>query len=437
MTGRRAILIGNSVSYGDTSRDVKASVVRSVLRQLQDDLEGLGDFAFTSFNVLIDKGTDAVRRELLRSIRTASRAEEQLLLYYFGHGVIPPFGDELYLYCRGSRHTEPPTMLKFSDIVEMMHSYSVPAAIVMLDCCYAGTVASKMRLLDEYKGKYFLMASVTWKEKAAIDYGETPIGVFTRYALNAFKNPGARLPHTRDVTFRSYYDLVERLAVAKSQQRAMSADGNLGGDIFFKQTSTPKIQAGARRTVPKKSAYRKMLMVGQLLLAKEYPSLASLYAFVGQLKPPEFLQPVKVGKNKVEYQCSSKDSFSSYVGLCKWFGIVEDSLPLRLTAAGKTMVRQQGAKFNEGLHAAILEKWSQYGVGISDLEDAIGIRIRNSGIPSSERIFTDISLSKKMRMSKKIFNLLLDLTGYVGAVNYSAERTFFLAIPEETKLDDL
>jgi hypothetical protein len=58
-----------------------------------------------------------------------------------------------------------------------------------------------------------------------------------------------------------------------------------------------------------------------------------------------------------------------------------------------------------------------------------------AGIPSGEALWFDMFLSKKLMMSKWLFNELLDLTGYTGAFNLSRERTFFLASQADSVYD--
>lgn len=76
----------------------------------------------------------------------------------------------------------------------------------------------------------------------------------------------------------------------------------------------------------------------------------------------------------------------------------------------------------------ILSKYDwMYGVELSDIVDVIAERLRRSSIPTGNAIWFDMYRSKRLFMPKRLFQEMLDLTGYVGAINLTRERTFFLA----------
>jgi hypothetical protein len=77
------------------------------------------------------------------------------------------------------------------------------------------------------------------------------------------------------------------------------------------------------------------------------------------------------------------------------------------------------------LHKLLIAAWLSYGFEISEFEDAVYRRIKRGSAPSLRGIHRDLSLKRPLGMSRDLFTVLLDLTGYVGALNYSDEKTFF------------
>jgi hypothetical protein len=255
--------------------------------------------------------------------------------------------------------------------------------------------------------------------------------VFSKFLLDGFNNQGAREPLSRDVTFKSLNMFADKMTRGKSKQIPYSIDGGLAADIFFKQTAEPMIASEVRDYVAKKSSYRKLFILCSYLLKTTFPTDRSFYRFVTKRKPQEFLTPIKVQAGVVKYSVVGLDTFKRYLDLSRLLGVVEKDMPLRLTPKGKWMMRRDGKFYNIGLLDAVKRMWMSYGLQIADIEDTIGTRIKNNGVPSIEGIYMDMFLGKKVSIRKELFKVLLDLTGYVGALKYSADRTFFLVSSEE------
>jgi hypothetical protein len=431
MSTRDAILVGNSVAYQDKSKNITKQVVERSIADLSKQLMGLGEeFSFSTTEIL-DRPNESARRAVLSAIKATHQKQKDLLLfYYFGHGIKPVDRDALCLFFNNSNPADQTTMLSFSTIAEWLGNFRIPKAVIMLDCCYAGAVRDEVHLLHGYKGSYFVMAAATPKEKARADYeDEQPFGVFSKFLLNAFNNPRVR-SLGRDVTFRSFYNYLEQQTRKASHQHPYHIDLNLGNDVFFKQTTEPVI-ASEVRDAPKKSSYKKLFRIGSVLLLREFRTPDALYTFLKVRNFEEFLQPYKTAPRQVEYRFVSEAAFHNYLYLAQLLGIIDRNEPVRLTARGKTMMRNEGRRFNEGLHGALRELWLEHGLTFLDLEDAISLRMHNRSIPTVDAIFYDMRLGTRIRMSRTLFKILLDLTGFVGALKYAQEKTFFPAVSED------
>ncbi|MFI1728776.1 caspase family protein [Streptomyces acidicola] len=79
-------------------------------------------------------------REVCRRVRQAAREAEDLLVVYFaGHGLIDPRNGELYLALSSSDPDDPRyTAVRFSEIREAVEESPARRRLVILDCCYSG-----------------------------------------------------------------------------------------------------------------------------------------------------------------------------------------------------------------------------------------------------------------------------------------------------------
>ena len=277
--GRQAILIANSISYGERSKNISISVIKSLIEGLDSSLSYLGEYSFR-VNKVVNETKEGAQRRILNEIRSAGRQGDMVLMYYFGHAV-KSNDEELYLFFKKSKWEELPTMIRVGELVGWLGSYRIPKVIMIFDCCYGGTVAKKLRLLDAYGGEFYLMASVTPREKALVDYkDERPIGVFSKFLMDGFNNPKSRLRPTRDVTFKSMFDFINKKTKKRSKQTPYDVDGGLQSEIFFKQTTKLFIPNGLKTYVPKKSSYKKIFIICTYLLIKTFDNETIFYNFL-------------------------------------------------------------------------------------------------------------------------------------------------------------
>jgi hypothetical protein len=424
MPDNHAIIIANSVSYGDTSKNIPASVVRSIASELSDNLINLGENSFKTPSTIVNATTDEARRLIRDKIRRAT-SSDMLLLYYFGHGVKSP-NDELFFFFKDSDYLELPSMLDFDEITKWLRGYHIANVILVLDCCYAGIVREKLLSLKEFSGNYYLMASVTHRGKAEVDYGDKrPIGTFSKGFLESFTNPLARASFTRNVTLESLFKFVDHFTRLKSKQKPYCIDGGLANSFLFKQESVINIPSAIKESVSKKSTYRKLYVLLSFLAQAAFKSEDLFYKYMSHKGQREFLTPFQIKPGIVEYRFMGFSSFRRYIELGRDLGLIELG-GLELTASGKLMIRNEGRKYNRMLLEAVTQLWKRHGIELSDIEDAIGARMKGNGIPSVEGIFFDMYLNKKITMSKSFFKILLDLTGNIGIIKYTRDPTYFL-----------
>ena len=103
-------------------------------------------------------------REVSNALKQAAReAEDTLLFYYAGHGLIDPGTGELHLALRDSRrHEVYDTAVPYDWIRRALLGSRAARRIVVLDCCYSGRVLGAMSEgldLAEIDGTYLLAAA--------------------------------------------------------------------------------------------------------------------------------------------------------------------------------------------------------------------------------------------------------------------------------------
>ncbi|MEU6063708.1 MULTISPECIES: caspase family protein [Streptomyces] len=132
----RAVLIGTR-SYGASSAlgelpGVTGNVVR--LGRLLTTVSGL---ATDNCRALLDRRDD---REVCQVVRQAAREAEDLLLVYFaGHGLLGPDSGELFLALTHSDPDDPLyTAVRFSELREAMATSGARNRVLILDCCFSG-----------------------------------------------------------------------------------------------------------------------------------------------------------------------------------------------------------------------------------------------------------------------------------------------------------
>lgn len=426
MPDNRAILIGNAVSYGSAAKDVPSSVVRSFIADFVDRLENLGESSFRVTSIINRTRLEA--RDMIDRAIHQARSSDLLLIYYFGHGVKSPQG-ELFFYFKDSDFLDLASMLAFkTNILTPLVYNRIRKVLIVLDCCYAGIVRHSINDPGDYTGQLYLMASVTHKSKAKIDYGDDrPIGIFSKHVLTSFTDPAARQAYTRTVTPESMFSYAQRKTKENSKQEPFRIDRGLGQERLFEQETTVSIPQALRESVPLKSVYHKIYRLCTLMVSGRFRNSKTFYAFVVRRRPKEFLTPFKVGPETTEYHIMGEAAFNRYLGLCRLLGIVEEMSPPRLSALGKKMIRPDGRKFNSLLYETLTQNWKTlFGIEIQDIEDIVGKRMSSYGIATVDGVYREMYLTKKIIMPRPLFKALLDLTAYVGVLRYSREPTYFL-----------
>jgi uncharacterized caspase-like protein len=201
----RALLIGADSFPEDAAHLPALPAVANNLSALADVLADPEIFGLPRDRIAILPNPSVV--EMQKAVaRTAQQAEDGLIVYYAGHGLIA--GGRLHLTARDSVEAD----IEFSGVDidklrEAVRGSPARKRIVILDCCYSGRAVGAMSggtkgivasALDDFAGSYVLTASAATQTALAPPgarltlFTETLIGVLREGVEGA--GPGLRLP---------------------------------------------------------------------------------------------------------------------------------------------------------------------------------------------------------------------------------------------------
>ncbi|MGW3209182.1 caspase, EACC1-associated type [Streptomyces sp. NPDC001135] len=132
----RAVLIGTR-SYAASSALGELPGVTGNVMRLGRLLTTATRLSTDNCRTLLDRRDD---REVCQAVRQAAREAEDLLLVYFaGHGLLSPDSGELFLALTHSDSDDPLyTAVRFSELREAMAVSGARNRVLILDCCFSG-----------------------------------------------------------------------------------------------------------------------------------------------------------------------------------------------------------------------------------------------------------------------------------------------------------
>lgn len=221
----RVVLIGASRFSSGELPDLPA--VRNNLDELAGCLRGIGRCTVVadpeSPVALVDPVHDA-----------AVEAEDTLIIYYAGHGLVHPRTLGLLLAVVGSAPGRTHTAVPYDHVRECLLDSPAARKVVILDCCYSGRALGGMAdpttaVANEatVEGTY-LLASAPPNKQALSPPGER-FTAFTGALVNVLRRGIPDGPeHLRlDLIYRQVRDTLRRAALPEPQLRAANTAGEL------------------------------------------------------------------------------------------------------------------------------------------------------------------------------------------------------------------
>ncbi|GAA1614729.1 hypothetical protein GCM10009733_008650 [Nonomuraea maheshkhaliensis] len=288
--GSRAVLIGAGTFHDPQLPDIPA--VRTNLEDLRHVLTHPvhGLLEADHCQTLADPADQAaVGVALTAAVR---EAEDLLLVYYCGHGVLDDTG-ALHFALTGTNAEHVGFSAIHVDLVKrMVGSARAKARVLLLDCCFSGqavTVMSNRRSLA--LGQLDLTGTYTLTSTPANSLSHAPLGArntaFTGALLNALRAPG---PLTLDEIHRHIDRELVGQGFPRPQRRSVGSAGNLA------VTRGPTIPAPGSRPAPSLSRGKPpsaTTKTGRALLAMLPLALLQGSTYVPQ-EPDSFLDAPRI-----------------------------------------------------------------------------------------------------------------------------------------------
>jgi outer membrane protein assembly factor BamB len=249
----RAVLIGTG-KYADKKLPdlpVVGRTIGDLAAALTDPVCGI--VAESHCAVLEDQGDI---RLIGRHLRSAARdAEDLLLVYFVGHGLVSGRRHELYLGLPDSEWAEPEfNSLEYDKLRSFVLDSAAATKIIILDCCFSGRVVSEVMAdpVTEMVGQIevdgtYVLASAERDQVALILPGEN-YTAFTGRFLHLLRNgvPGGPELLTVDYLYRQLVARMRAAGLSQPQRRA-TATADLLALAVNQAFAKAEAQEAARR----------------------------------------------------------------------------------------------------------------------------------------------------------------------------------------------
>ncbi len=220
------------------------------LKTAKGDAEAIADALKNDYQFQVTLLTDATRDDVMRALadfRRTLSADDNLLIYYAGHGVVDQVTERGYWLPIDAEKDVQTAWISNADVTDMLRAIRAKHILVVADSCYAGTLTrSATPQLDAQPDKTAWLARVTKLRARTVlasgglepvaDSGGGRHSVFASAFLKA-------LTDNRDVLEgQALYDRVKRPVTLDANQTPQYADirqaGHDGGDFLFVRRGT-------------------------------------------------------------------------------------------------------------------------------------------------------------------------------------------------------
>jgi hypothetical protein len=230
----KALVIGNN-NYRDMPK-LKTAVndARAVAKLLSDD------YGFDT-KLLIDATRADVIAAMAR-MRAKLKADDNLLIYYAGHGVVDNITEQGYWLPVDAEEAVPTNWVSNNDITTMLRAIRANHIMVVADSCYSGTLLraapAKMETARE-RAAWFKRVVKKRGRTALVSGGLEPVTDSGSEGHSVFAGAFlAALRENRDVIDgQTLYQTIKRPVVLNADQTPQYSDirraGHDGGDFLF------------------------------------------------------------------------------------------------------------------------------------------------------------------------------------------------------------
>ena len=216
-----------------------------VLETARNDAQQLATLLNFDYGFEANLLTNATRGDILRALSKFRRTltpDDNLLIYYAGHGIVDDVVQEGYWLPVNATLEDPSNWISNTDITNMLRAIRAKHIMVIADSCYSGTLTRAVAPAKRFVGDRmaWIERIVTKRARTAItsggmepvaDGGGDGHSVFTRALLSALRSNRTVIEGQR------LFDKLKRPVVLNANQTPEYADirraGHDGGDFIF------------------------------------------------------------------------------------------------------------------------------------------------------------------------------------------------------------
>ncbi|WP_052281098.1 caspase, EACC1-associated type [Nocardia vulneris] len=233
-SGWRAVLVGVSRYSHPGTPDIPAAANNVAdLAELLTAVTGTG-LADDHCSVLIDPGDSG---QVGKAVRNAAlEAEEVLVVYYTGHGMVDDRGRLHLALPNSDRDHLAWSSVPFATLREELTRSSARARVLILDCCFSGrafeAMSSSASVVD---GQLDLHGTYTMVSSSADETSFAPEGYRNTAFTAALLNAAAGTDYTLD----ELYQQIDRLLRQRGHPSPRRRSVNVAGDLRIFSGSQP------------------------------------------------------------------------------------------------------------------------------------------------------------------------------------------------------
>jgi len=226
------------------------------LKSAAQDAKAVAHLLKTAYGFKVDLLIDAKRRDVigaLADVRARLKTNDNLVIYYAGHGVLDEYAEEGYWLPVDAQKDNPSDWISNSDITNMVRAIRARHVMVIADSCYSGTLvrAAPVRIKTaEARNVWVARMNAKRSRTALVSGGLEPVidsgggsnhSVFARAFMNTLQENTGILDGQR------LFTAVGRPVALESDQTPQYSDirrsGHDGGDFLFVRTSATSVSS--------------------------------------------------------------------------------------------------------------------------------------------------------------------------------------------------
>jgi hypothetical protein len=202
------------------------------------------DYGFQTELILDEKATRQNIMKRLNSLKGKLNPEDQLLIYYAGHGYLDKETETSYWLPVDAERSDPTNWIEAKSVSDQLKRTRAMQVLVVADSCYAGTISraidpdlagrgSRESYLQKLKSKPSRVLIASGGNEPVDDSGGRGHSVFADVLIRSLKNPIDQQFTAEELLIRQIKESVAGRAEQTPEYRVIRNSGHDGGDFVF------------------------------------------------------------------------------------------------------------------------------------------------------------------------------------------------------------